>query len=409
MRIGFIGLGIMGKPMAINLLGAGHELVVSNRSPEPVAELVSHGARGAGTAREVAEQVELVLTMVPNGPQVLEVVEGDNGDDGVLAGAHEGMAFIDMSSIAPGVSQHVGELLAAKGVPMLDAPVSGGEPGAIEGSLAFMVGGPEDVFNTYRPVLEVMGGSVTRVGDLGAGMVGSLSGRPLPRSWTPGLPLPSDMAGRIAAARRVLRPSHLTVFTGGPQRLLGPTGLARAWTRRGMAPALAQEMERALGQASAAMAAASADADAQTGGDLLGAEDLVRGPYAGAGGGAAFGLRIVGARVLPVREAVAVALEGWASQADLCLYVSGAVGESPPGGLDAAVACAARRAVPLVLVCDSASLQRSELARLGLNGVYEIRPGRAFDDAPETPATAAGMAGALTDAVARVAGTWGWE
>ncbi|MFC2267827.1 MAG: glycerate kinase, partial [Peptidiphaga sp.] len=164
-----------------------------------------------------------------------------------------------------------------------------------------------------------------------------------------------------------------------------------------------------LGQASAAMAAASADADAQTGGDLLGAEDLVRGPYAGAGGGAAFGLRIVGARVLPVREAVAVALEGWASQADLCLYVSGAVGESPPGGLDAAVACAARRAVPLVLVCDSASLQRSELARLGLNGVYEIRPGRAFDDAPETPATAAGMAGALTDAVARVAGTWGWE
>ena len=175
MRIGFIGLGIMGKPMAINLLGAGHELVVSNRSPEPVAELVSRGARGAGTAREVAEQVELVLTMVPNGPQVLEVVEGDNGEDGVLAGAHEGMALIDMSSIAPGVSQHVGELLAAKGVPMLDAPVSGGEPGAIEGSLAFMVGGPEDVFNTYRPVLEVMGSSVTRVGDLGAGNTAKLA------------------------------------------------------------------------------------------------------------------------------------------------------------------------------------------------------------------------------------------
>ena len=175
MRIGFIGLGIMGKPMAINLLGAGHELVVSNRSPEPVAELVSHGARGAGTAREVAEQVELVLTMVPNGPQVLEVVEGDNGEDGVLAGAHEGMALIDMSSIAPGVSQHVGELLAAKGVPMLDAPVSGGEPGAIEGSLAFMVGGPQDVFDTYRPVLEVMGSSVTRVGDLGAGNTAKLA------------------------------------------------------------------------------------------------------------------------------------------------------------------------------------------------------------------------------------------
>ena len=172
MRIGFIGLGIMGKPMAINLLKAGHELVVSNRSPEPVAELVSHGARGAGTAREVAEQVELVLTMVPDGPQVLQVV---CGDDGVLAGAHDGLTLIDMSSIAPGVSQHVGELLAAKGVPMLDAPVSGGEPGAIEGSLAFMVGGPEDVFNTYRPVLEVMGSSVTRVGDLGAGNTAKLA------------------------------------------------------------------------------------------------------------------------------------------------------------------------------------------------------------------------------------------
>ena len=166
MKIGFIGLGIMGKPMAKNLLAAGHELVVNNRSPEPVAELVALGAAAADTAREVAEQVELVLTMVPDGPQVLQVV---CGDDGVLAGAHDGLTLIDMSSIAPAVSQQVGELLAAKGVAMLDAPVSGGEPGAIEGSLAFMVGGPEDVFAAYKPVLEVMGSSVTRVGDLGAG------------------------------------------------------------------------------------------------------------------------------------------------------------------------------------------------------------------------------------------------
>lgn len=124
------------------------------------------GAAAADTAREVAEQVELVLTMVPNGPQVLQVV---CGDDGVLAGAHDGLTLIDMSSIAPAVSQQVGELLAAKGVAMLDAPVSGGEPGAIEGSLAFMVGGPEDVFAACKPVLEVMGSSVTRVGGLGAG------------------------------------------------------------------------------------------------------------------------------------------------------------------------------------------------------------------------------------------------
>ena len=172
MKIGFIGLGIMGKPMAKNLLAAGHGLVVNNRSPEPVAELVALGATAADTAREVAEQVELVLTMVPDGPQVLQVV---CGDDGVLAGAHDGLTLIDMSSIAPAVSQQVGELLAAKGVAMLDAPVSGGEPGAIEGSLAFMVGGPEDVFNTYRPVLEVMGSSVTRVGDLGAGNTAKLA------------------------------------------------------------------------------------------------------------------------------------------------------------------------------------------------------------------------------------------
>ena len=166
MKIGFIGLGIMGKPMAKNLLAAGHELVVNNRSPEPVAELVALGATAADTAREVAEQVELVLTMVPDGPQVLQVV---CGDDGVLAGAHDGLTLIDMSSIAPAVSQQVGELLATKGVAMLDAPVSGGEPGAIEGSLAFMVGGPEDVFAACKPVLEVMGSSVTRVGGLGAG------------------------------------------------------------------------------------------------------------------------------------------------------------------------------------------------------------------------------------------------
>ncbi|HEY8719610.1 2-hydroxy-3-oxopropionate reductase [Pengzhenrongella sp.] len=172
MKIGFIGLGIMGKPMATNLLAAGHELVVRDNNPASVAELTALGAREAATPKEVAEQVDLVLTMLPNSPHVQAVVLGA---DGILDGAHDNLAYIDMSSIAPLVSREVGAALGAKGIAMLDAPVSGGEPKAVDGTLSFMVGGPQDLFDTYRGVLEVMGASVVRVGELGAGNIAKLA------------------------------------------------------------------------------------------------------------------------------------------------------------------------------------------------------------------------------------------
>ena len=172
MRIGFIGLGIMGKPMAKNLIAAGHDLVVRDNNPATLAELTALGAIEAPTARAVAEQVELVLTMLPNSPHVTEVVLGA---DGILEGAHAGLSYIDMSSIAPLVSREVSEALAAEGIPMLDAPVSGGEPKAIDGTLSIMVGGPQELFDRYADVLGVMGASVVRVGEIGAGNIAKLA------------------------------------------------------------------------------------------------------------------------------------------------------------------------------------------------------------------------------------------
>lgn len=172
MKIGFIGLGIMGKPMAKNLLTAGHELVVLDRNDDAVAELGALGATSAATPREVAEQVELVLTMLPNSPQVTEVVLGENG---VIEGAHEGLRYADMSSIDPLVSREVSEKLAAVGVAMLDAPVSGGEPMAVAGTLSFMVGGEAEHFAVVEPVLAAMGKSVVLVGAIGAGNIAKLA------------------------------------------------------------------------------------------------------------------------------------------------------------------------------------------------------------------------------------------
>lgn len=172
MKIGFIGLGIMGKPMARNLIKAGHELVVRDPNPETVAEFVGLGALAADNARAVAERVELVLTMLPNSPQVKDVALGA---DGLAEGAHEGLVYIDMSSIDPLVSRDVSLALSEVGVAMLDAPVSGGEPFAIEGTLSFMVGGPAETFETYAPILGVMGKSVVRVGEVGAGNIAKLA------------------------------------------------------------------------------------------------------------------------------------------------------------------------------------------------------------------------------------------
>lgn len=172
MRIGFIGLGIMGLPMARNLLAAGHELVVHNRSRAAVDALAAEGAIPAASPAEVAQQAGVVLTMLPDGPDVETVVLGE---DGVAAGMGEGSLLVDMSSIAPATSQALADALAERGATLLDAPVSGGEPGAIAGTLAFMVGGAEVDLERVRDVLEVMGGSVTHVGPVGAGNIAKLA------------------------------------------------------------------------------------------------------------------------------------------------------------------------------------------------------------------------------------------
>lgn len=171
MKIGFIGLGIMGKPMAKNLIKAGHELVVLDFNKDATDELVKDGASFAKTPSEVAREVEIVITMLPNSPHVKTVALGENG---IIEGAVEGLIFIDMSSIAPLASKEIGEKLALKGVKMLDAPVSGGEPKAIDGTIAVMVGGEKEIFDKMYPVLDAMAGSVVYVGDLGAGNTAKL-------------------------------------------------------------------------------------------------------------------------------------------------------------------------------------------------------------------------------------------
>ncbi|MBD8989352.1 MAG: 2-hydroxy-3-oxopropionate reductase [Clostridiales bacterium] len=163
MKIGLIGLGIMGKPMAKNLLKAGYELWVNNRSQGPMEELVACGAHAA-TRKELAENAEVIITMLPNGPQVREVILGD-----VIKDMRPGQIFIDCSSISPVVSMEIAAALAEKGVEMLDAPVSGGEPKAIDGTLSFMVGGKQAVFDRCKDILGAMGASVTRCGEVGAG------------------------------------------------------------------------------------------------------------------------------------------------------------------------------------------------------------------------------------------------
>jgi 3-hydroxyisobutyrate dehydrogenase len=166
LKIGFIGLGIMGLPMAKNLIKAGFSLVVHNRSMKPVEELVSLGAEGANSGREVAQRSDVVITMLPDSPDVREVILGGGG---VLKGVRPGMAVIDMSTISPKVTKEVAEVLAAKGVEMLDAPVSGGQKGAIEGTLSIMVGGKKDVLERCMPIFRAMGRVIVHVGDHGAG------------------------------------------------------------------------------------------------------------------------------------------------------------------------------------------------------------------------------------------------
>lgn len=169
--VGFIGLGIMGKPMARNLLKAGFSLVVYNRTRSKADDLMADGSQWADTPAAVAREAEVVVTMVTDSPDVEQVILGPNG---VIDGARSGSVVIDMSTISPKVERAIGQRLAAMGVAYLDAPVSGGSWGAIQGTLAIMVGGDREAFQRALPVFEAMGKSVTYMGSSGAGQVTKL-------------------------------------------------------------------------------------------------------------------------------------------------------------------------------------------------------------------------------------------
>lgn len=165
-KIGFIGLGIMGRPMAINLVKAGYEVHVYDRKEENMAAVVEAGGHSASSNKELAQTCDVIVTMVPNSPQVKDVLFGP---EGIADDMKEGSCFIDCSSINPIASKEISAELAKRNIPMLDAPVSGGEPKAIDGTLSFMVGGPQELFDEAKPMLEVMGASVVRCGEVGAG------------------------------------------------------------------------------------------------------------------------------------------------------------------------------------------------------------------------------------------------
>ena len=172
MKVGFIGLGIMGKPMCKNIIKAGHEVSFYARHAEVCAELEALGAKSKANAAEVAAASEVVITMVPNSPQVREVALGKGA---IVEGGKPGLVLIDMSSIDPVETRSIGAELEKKGIEMVDAPVSGGEPKAIDGTLSVMAGGKEETIEKFRPLLSTMAASVVRCGDLGAGNVAKLA------------------------------------------------------------------------------------------------------------------------------------------------------------------------------------------------------------------------------------------
>ena len=168
-RLGVIGLGIMGKPMARNLLNAGFDVTVHSRGRGPVEELAAEGATPAVSPAEVARASDVLITMLPDTPQVEEVLLGES--DGVLGAAAAGTLVIDMSTIDPAATRVLASTLRGEGIAMLDAPVSGGEGGAIDGTLSIMVGGPAEAFERALPVLQALGSNIVHVGDAGAGQV----------------------------------------------------------------------------------------------------------------------------------------------------------------------------------------------------------------------------------------------
>lgn len=170
-RVGFIGMGIMGRPMALNLLKAGFDVTVFNRTPGRAEAVVKAGAKEAASPREVAQASEFIITCVTGPEDVKEVVLGPNG---VIEGASPGSVVIDMSTISPEATLEIAEALAAKNIHMLDAPVSGGDIGAIQGTLTIMVGGDEQVFRRALPLFEAMGKTITHIGPIGSGQTTKL-------------------------------------------------------------------------------------------------------------------------------------------------------------------------------------------------------------------------------------------
>jgi 3-hydroxyisobutyrate dehydrogenase-like beta-hydroxyacid dehydrogenase len=224
--VGFVGLGIMGLPMAKNLLDAGYDVVGHNRSDEPTEELADHGGSDGGSPAGVAEESDVVLLCLPDSPDVERVVLGDETeDDPVIDGLSAGMTLIDHSTISPTVTEEIAAELAAMDVAMLDAPISGGEEGAIEGTLSIMIGGDEDALEAQMDILEVMGGTVTHCGPSGAGQT-------------------TKAANQIVVAAQMVGVSEALVFAGQAGADLEAVvdaisgGAAGCWTLDNRAPSM---------------------------------------------------------------------------------------------------------------------------------------------------------------------------
>jgi 2-hydroxy-3-oxopropionate reductase len=214
LRVAYIGLGLMGKSIARNILRAGFPLVVHNRSREAVRELVAEGAREAHSPAEAAAGADMVFTNLPDSPDVELVALGA---DGVIEAARPGMIFVDNSTIKPATARHIADVLGEKGVACLDAPVSGGDIGAREGTLTIMVGGPADALEKVMPVLEAMGRTITHVGESGAGQI-------------------AKAANQIMVAAQMVAMGELLVFAkkagADPQKVVEAIrgGAAQCWT-----------------------------------------------------------------------------------------------------------------------------------------------------------------------------------
>lgn len=214
LKLGFIGLGLMGKSMARNLLKAGFPLIVHNRSRGAVDELVMEGASAANSPADAASQADLIFTCLPDTPDVELVAQGDKG---IIEGAHDGLVFVDHSTIRPATSRVISATLGKKGIRCLDAPVSGGDIGARDGTLTIMVGGPIDALEKARPALQAMGKNITHVGESGAGQI-------------------AKAANQIMVAAQMVAMGELLIFAkkagADPQKVIEAirAGAAQCWT-----------------------------------------------------------------------------------------------------------------------------------------------------------------------------------